>query len=183
MKRLLYFLMLLAFVIGCTKDSIFDEYGYYGNGYAKLNGKDWTGKTGVFIKTFFCTADDPCVAIKLLYYNEQGALRGDLTFNFIPLKTGKFSLNYVWPVWEDIQYKLGYYTLTSDGDVLTGSYHVFEQNDENYIEITDLNLETGYIKGSFQALVVRDSFWLPPGYLPDTIRITNGSFYGKIYPR
>ncbi len=183
MKRLIYFLMLLGLVIGCTKDSIFDEYGFYGHGYAKLNGKDWNGKTGVFPKKFFCGPTDSCVAIKMHYLNEHGALRGDLTFDFVPLTTGKFTLNYVWPTYEDIRYKIIYSKYISDGDVITGGYHVFEQNDENYIEITGLNLEKGDISGSFQAVVVRDSFWVPQGYLPDTIRITEGSFYGKIYPR
>ena len=67
------------------------------------------------------------------------------------------------------------------GDVAIAGYHVFEQNPDNYIEITELDLKTGDIKGNFQAAVVRDSFWTPAGTIPDTIRFTNGVFSGKIY--
>jgi hypothetical protein len=163
----------------CKKEPIFDEYGFSGEGTAMLNGTPWKGVAGIFPTSVFCKPDT-CIAIKLLYY-EADALRGDITINHIPLSTGKKTLNYIWPRYAQINNKIGYGEFTSDGDVITGSYYVYEQNDANFVDITELNLETGDVRGSFQAVVVRDSFWTADGAIPDTIRITNGSFYGKIY--
>lgn len=174
-------LVLLLFVVACKKDSIFDEYGFYGEGSAMLNGKPWKGITGVFPKKNFCSPGDTCLAISLLYYNDHGALRSIITFDVIPLNLGKHTINYVWPTWEEIEYRLIYSEYVFDGDVTTGGYHVYEQNDANYLNLTELNVQTGDVRGEFQAVVVRDSMWTPAGYAPDTIRITDGSFYGKIY--
>lgn len=180
MKRLMLLFWPALLLTGCQKESIFDEYGFYGEGTAWLNGNPWNGITGVFRAKRFCEPDT-CVAVKLLYINQSGALRGDITLDFIPLQTGKYALGYTSPTWEDVRYKLTYSTWASDGDVLTGIYDIFEQNDENYVEITELNRKTGDIKGRFQAVVVRDSLWTLSGATPDTIRITDGSFYGRIF--
>ena len=99
----------------------------------------------------------------------------------IPLKLGRHTFNYVWPFYEEIENRLTYSEWGADGDVITGVYHVFEQNDDNYVELTEVDLRNGDVRGNFQAVVVRDSILTPAGYQPDTIRITDGSFYGKIY--
>ena len=164
----------------CRKDHIFDEHGFYGAGSAKLNGMPWTGKTGVFFTDVFCQPDS-CIAINLYHRNESGALRGKLTLDHVPLRVGRQTLNYAWPLSTDVPCKLSYSLFTSDGDVIIGDYSVFEQNDDNYLDITELNLKTGAINGKFQAIVVRDSFWTFPGHQPDTIRIVEGTFWGRIF--
>ena len=180
MKNLVRFFFVALLVIACKKDFVFDEYGYYGEGTAYLNGQPWSGLTGIFPTKNYCEPDT-CIGVKLLYYNQNGALRGDITIDDIPLVVGKHTLNYIWPTWEDIAYRLIYTKFTSDGDVVTGTYHVFEQSNDNFLNITEINVRTGDIKGGFQAVVVRDSLWTPLGQKPDTIKITDGSFYGKIY--
>ena len=184
MKKTMFFLLLLLPLITCRKDHIFDEHGFYGEGTALMNGVPWSGKTGVFFKTGvwadFCYPDT-CVAIHLFHRNQNGELRGKLTLNHVPLRTGKQTLNYTWPLSKDVLCQLSYSIFTSDGDVIIGDYSVFEQNDDNYLDITELNLKTGAINGKFQATVVRDSFWTFPGHQPDTIRITDGTFWGRIY--
>lgn len=184
MKNQLIFLLLLLSLTTCRKDSIFDEDGFYGEGSAKLNGMPWSGKTGVFFKTGvwadFCYPDT-CIAIHLFHRNQNGELRGKITLDHVPLHIGKQTLNYAWPVSEDVLCALSYSEWASDGDVVTGDYSVFEQNEDNYLDITDLNLKTGDISGKFQATVVRHEFWTPAGQQPDTIRITEGTFKGKIF--
>ena len=184
MKNQLIFLLLLLSLTTCRKDSVFDEHGFYGKGSAKLNGVPWSGKTGVFFKTGvwadFCYSDT-CIAIHFFHRNQYGELRGKITLDHVPLHTGRHTLNYAWPVSEDVLCALSYSEWVSDGDVVTGDYSVFEQNDDNYLDITDLNLKTGDISGKFQATVVRHEFWTPAGQQPDTIRITEGTFTGKIF--
>ncbi len=184
MKNQLIFLLLLFVFTTCRKDSVFDEHGFYGEGTALMNSAPWSGKTGVFFKTGvwadFCSPDT-CIAIKIQHKNQNGELRGDLTLNHVPLRTGRQTLNYVWPTHGDVFCKLTYSEWVADGDVTTGGYFVFEQNDDNYLEITGINLKTGDISGMFQATVVRDSFWTFAGYQPDTIRITEGTFKGRIF--
>jgi hypothetical protein len=184
MKNSLFFLLLLFSFTTCRKESVFDEHGFYGEGSAKLNGVSWTGKTGVFFKkgvwADFCYPDT-CIAVKILHYNQNGELRGDITLNHVPLHTGKQTLNYAWPTSKDVLCAFSYSEWASDGDVITGGYDVFEQNDNNYLNITELNLKTGDISGKFQATVVRHEFWTPAGQQPDTVRITEGTFKGKIF--
>jgi hypothetical protein len=182
MKKPLFFLLLLLSLTTCRKDSVFDEHGFYGEGSAKLNGVPWTGKTGVFFTDVFCQPDS-CIAINLYNRNESGALRGKITFNHVPLRTGRQTLNYVWPLSKDVLCTLSYSEFTSDGDVITGDYSVFEQNDDNYLDISELNLKTGNISGKFQATVVRDSFWTFAGHHPDTIWIMEGAFKGRIFKK
>ncbi|MCC6599823.1 MAG: hypothetical protein IT223_04020, partial [Crocinitomicaceae bacterium] len=180
MKNLFSLFLLFLSIAACRKDNVFNEHGLYGGGSAKLNGVAWTGKAGVFFTDVFC-APDSCIAISLFHYNESDALRGKITLNHVPLRTGRQTLNYTWPLSKDVLCALSYSVFTSDGDVITGDYSVFEQNDDNYLNITKLDLNTGLISGTFQATVVRDSFWTFPGYQPDTIRITEGTFSGKIF--
>ena len=180
MKNPLFFLLLLLSLTTCRKDSIFDVYGFYGEGSAKLNDIPWTGKTGVFFTDVFCKPDS-CIGIVLIHRNQYGELRGKITLDHVPLHAGRQTLNYAWPVSEDVLCALSYSEWASDGDVVTGDYSVFEQNDDNYLDITDLNLKTGDISGKFQATVVRHEFWTPAGQQPDTIRITEGTFIGKIF--
>lgn len=180
MKKLLVLVLLVLALSTCRKEEGFDEYGFFGEGTAYLNGAAWSGKTGVFFTDVFC-APDSCIGIKLLYRNKNGYLRGDITLNHVPLQVGRQTLNYAWPVSQDVYCALSYSTWADDGDIVTGDYSVFEQNDSNYLEILELNLKTGDISGRFQAAVARHEFWTPAGQVPDTIRITEGVFRGRIF--
>jgi hypothetical protein len=180
MKKSICCFLFALLLVTCRYDSIFDEYGFYGEGTAKMNGQTWGGKAGIFPSTDWCKTDT-CIAIKILRSNSEGFLRNDLTFDHIPLKKGRKTFNYRWSVYKDALYKLTYSEWGSDGDVITGGYYVYEQNDENFLEITHLDLKTGDIRGIFQATVVRGSSWTPLGRQSDTIRIRDDSFYGKIF--
>lgn len=180
MKKFIWGIFFACLFAGCKKEGVFDELGFYGEGAAQLNGQSWRGKTGIFPTKNFCEPDT-CIAITFLYHNQHEELRGDITFDDVPLKRGRKKINYVWPTWDDVQCRLIYSRFAADGDVLVGEYHIVEQNDENFLEITELNLKTGDVKGKFQATVVRDSLWTPPGHKPDTIKIMDGSFFGKIF--
>ena len=180
MKKLISTLLLVLLLATCKKEPLFDEYGFYGESHAKLNGVAWTGKPGIFFTTVLCQPDS-CIGIKIFQFNQKGEIRSDITINHIPIRPGRQTLNYGRHVSQKVHCSFSYGEYTSDGDVITGNYSIFEQNDDNYLDITELDLKTGDISGKFQGTVVRHEFWTPAGQQPDTIRITEGTFRGKIF--
>ena len=177
MKKYILCLFVLL-VFACQKEApIFDKLGFYGEGSATLNGTAWKGKTGVFKSRSYC-APDTCISIFILHYNEANELRGKVLVDQVPLKKGKFQLNPIEPSFLDTLYRFTYSEFAYDGDVVTGRYKLAYPDSSYYINIQELNKQTGDISGKFRAKVVRDTSFI--GSVPDTIDIENGSFYGKI---
>lgn len=182
MNILKVFLLIIILNINyaCKKENNFDPDGYYGEGTALLNGKPYKGKVGIFNSNNLCKPDT-CIGINIDYFNEYGEKRGDITIDIVFLKTGKFQLGYVYPFWTPYgPYSLTYGELAGDGDVVTGVYFTFQKDSANWLNIKKLDLKSGEISGDFQATVVRAVSFTPKGQIPDTIKITNGSFLGKI---
>lgn len=176
MKYIIY-AILLVLIYSCEKNATFDELGFFGEGLAKLNGKDWKGKTGVFKSRNYC-APDTCIGILIYKYNEFGELRGKILIDYVSLKIGRFQLNPIEPFYLDTFNRITYSEFVSDGDVVSGTYILKNPKPDYYIEINELNKQNGNIRGSFRAQVVRDTSFI--GKFPDTINIEEGSFYGRV---
>ncbi len=176
------FIILLIFAyVACQKDDIFDDIGFYGEGTALLNGVEWKGKTGIFPLNdprFVNCLPDTCISILIQKYNDIGELRSKVLFHKIPLKIGLYLFNPIEPSFLDTFYRISYSEFTSDGDVVTGRYSLKEADSSYFLEIIELNKQSGDIRGKFHAKVVRDTAFI--GTFPDTITIENGNFYGKI---
>ncbi|MBK8956816.1 MAG: hypothetical protein IPM34_14860 [Saprospiraceae bacterium] len=180
MKRLNFLILILA-VSSCEKDDIFDDIGFYGEGTALLNGVEWKGKTGIFPLNdprFVNCLPDTCISILIQKYNDIGELRSKVLLNKVPLRLGKFQFNPIEPSFLDTIYRITYSEFTSDGDVVTGIYSLKEADSSYFLEIIELNKQSGDIRGKFRAKVVRDTAFI--GTFPDTINIEDGNFYGKI---
>lgn len=173
-KSFLFIFFLLT--ISCSKT--FDENGFYGEGSANLNKLMFSGSTRIAYNDEFCLPDT-CISIQIKGDNIKGG--GTIVMNFIPQKLGKFALDPEFIEPEDHLYQFSYYQ--GADDVLSGSYHIYEIDTSNWIIINKINFKTGDVKGRFQATVIKDKFWLPPNYIPDTLRFTNGEFYGRIFKR
>ncbi|MBK8643710.1 MAG: hypothetical protein IPN15_16335 [Saprospiraceae bacterium] len=176
MKRL-YILLTIISILSCEKNSIFDNDGFYGEGKAKLDEVEWKGNTGIFKAKKYCFPDT-CVGIVIDGFNEARSVRSNIIINQVFLKTGKFYFNPIYPTFKDTLYRFSYHEFS--GDAVVGVYNIIEADSNNYVEIKELNMKTGDVRGSFQARVISNSDWPSNGSLPDTIDITNGSFYGKI---
>ena len=176
MKRV-YKLLTILTILSCEKNSIFDDDGFYGEGKAKLDEVEWKGSTGIFKAKKYCFPDT-CVAILVEGYNKTRSVRSKIIINQVFLKTGKFYFNPIYPTFKDTLYRFSYHEFS--GDAVVGVYNIIEADSNNYVEIKELNLKTGDVRGIFQARVISDSSWPSNGSIPDTIDITNGSFYGKI---
>lgn len=170
-------LLLIISTLSCEKNSIFDEFGYYGEGKVILNDIEWKGKIGVFKAKKYCFPDT-CVAIIIEGYNESRAVLSKIVIDQVFLKTGRFLLNPIYPSYNDTLYKLSYVEFI--GDMAFSAYSIIQADSNNYIEIKELNMKTGDIKGSFQARVISNTSWPGNGSIPDTIDIKDGSFYGRI---
>ncbi len=176
MKRL-YILLTIISILSCEKNSIFDDHGFYREGKARLDDVEWKGNTGIFKAKKYCFPDT-CVGIVIEGYNEARSVHSNIIIDQVFLKTGKFYFNPINPTYKDTLYKFSYHEFS--GDVVVGIYNIIEADWNNYVEIKELNLKTGDVRGIFQARVISDSSWPSNGSIPDTIDITNGSFYGKI---
>ena len=179
MKKTIFLLLTLTFLF-CKKESLFDSHGFYGEGSAKINGEEWIGKTGIFDAGKYCKTDS-CFAIVLYKYNELGQLRGTIVIDRIALKVGKFQFNPE-PVYNDTSYSISFGEFHDDGDVASVPHRLFEADPNYYLEIKELNNETGDISGTFRAKLVRKD--IDPsifnGKYPDTITIEDGNFFGNI---
>lgn len=180
MKKIL--IIYIAFIlVCCKKESIFDEKGYFGEGTAKINGKEWSGKTGVIKAKKYCEPDS-CIAISLVNYNEQGFLRGIITIDQVALKTGKFQFNPS-PYNKDTLYRISFGEFADDGDVGSSPHRLMVADPNAYLEIESLNKQTGDIRGNFSKVKLARTdigVGLFHGTYPDTIYLEEGKFYGKI---
>ena len=174
---LLFFSLL---ILSCQKEDIFDQYGSYGEGTAQLNGISYKGKVTTIFDVNRCKPDT-CLGINILRRNQSGEARAYISINRVLLKIGKFLIPYVIPgVLNHENYELAYAEFTDDGDVPTGYYLTCQADTANWVNIKKLDIKTGDFEGTFQATVVRTESYTPIGAIPDTIRITEGNFFGKI---
>ena len=176
MKRVDVLLNIMS-ILSCEKNSIFDNDGFYGEGKARLDEVEWKGSTGIFKAKKYCFPDT-CVAILVEGYNKARSVRSKILIDQVFLKTGKFYFNPIYPTYLDTLYNFSYQEFK--GDAVLENYSIIEADSNNYVEIKELNMKTGDVRGSFQARVISNSGWPSNGSIPDTIDITNGSFYGKI---
>ena len=180
MKKTIILLLTITFLY-CKKESLFDSHGLYGEGSAKINGEEWIGKTGIFDAGKYCKTDS-CFAIVLYQYNELGQLRGKIVIDRIALKVGKFQFNPEPVFIKDTSYSISFGEFHDDGDVASVPHRLFEADPNYYLEIKELNNETGDISGNFRANLVRNAGdpSIFHGNYPDTITIEDGKFFGKI---
>ena len=181
MKKSPIFSLLLFFCIfSCQKEDIFDQYGSYGEGTAQLNGISYKGKVTTIFDVTRCKPDT-CLGINLLRRNQSGEARAYISIDRIPLKIGKFLIPYTLVgVDNHKNYEMSYAEFSDDGDVPTGNYKTYQADTTNWVYIKKLDVKTGDIEGTFQATVVRTESYTPIGAIPDTIRIIDGKFFGKI---
>ena len=171
-----YNILLIAVVFifwGCKKDP--NKGLYFGIASATFNGKQWDAGT------VRCNINVPCYKGKLGFefnvYNKQG-LSETLVFEKIPIAKGNYSinpLNYNDPLCNDTVATASY--STSNDDVAVDFYNVVPSS-SNYFTINNYNERTKELTGSF-ALTFKISTRQSPNS-PDTLKVTNGSFYTKI---
>lgn len=185
-KNIFYLTILIVclLLISCKKtieDPIIRPHS--GEGTALKDGKNWLGEPyAIFLKP-----EEEVLGVSIEVFNELGFLRQLLSFYKIPPQVGLYPLNNTIISDNDDLIGAGYYTLSSDGDVLGGIWNILETAD-NQLEITDVNVETGDIEGIFQVTMVLDSMirsqYIDELQVPlpyeDTIRFTDGQFFTKI---
>ncbi len=173
-------LLFFVCIFSCGKENVFDKYGTYGEGSALLNGISYTGTVGTLVSFNICKPDT-CIGINILHQNKYGEARETITFSIVPLKVGKFLIPYSIPGELDYSnYRFSYSRFAEDGDVIAGFYKTYQPDTANWVNFKKLDLKTGDFEATFQATVVSAENFTPLGAIPDTIRITNGKFFGKI---
>ncbi len=151
---------------------------YFGNSIATKNNAKWASD---YIRT---TADTSCykgkLGIEFLKANDKGFLRESLILLNISPKKGSYKIypssNYINPCIDTFAKGL-YVTSLDDGDVQGDVYNVLPTENSN-ITITDYNITTKEISGTFQVSFIITVKFNPSA--PDTLRFKGGVFYTKI---
>lgn len=100
-----------------------------------------------------------------------------IVFSNIPFQTGRYVLTNKNS--EVSKANSTFYTAIGF-DVSNSSFHL-DTASGNFIEVEIADSESNYIRGTFEAVYVRDSSdTIYDPYLPDTVRFTNGFFRVKI---
>jgi len=185
MNKFIFIAIVIILLCQCTKESLFDEYGGYGKAQATTNGKSWNATPRILLDSRYLP--DSFITIQL-NNGDIHAKKSEIYFSKVPLKTGHYLFN---PYnFNPNSFKYDTICGISAADLSGGGgeytiigYYLLQtpSDSSNYLDIKELNLKTGDIKGSFRARLTMDSAWTWPGIPPDTLLIENGSFYGKIY--
>jgi hypothetical protein len=146
----------------------------YGFATMKKNGYDMmaSGRGQYIIKEF----NEKTIGISFSTYDENGLYAEGFSFGSFPLSLEQFNLcNFID---NECVYKVSY--STSVEDILEDVYQPVE-NMDNYLEITDIDEESGWIKGKFQIFMELDH--RKPKTNPDNpdrVAFTDGYFEVKL---
>jgi len=193
MKNILFITTLFCFsFVSCKKDQegLFDQWGHYKYGYGNMtiNGRSIAAKKILFgRKEKWNPEEDTVFLFEMQIFTQNDELREVFGVRNLRPKIGKYffpkievdSLGHPDFANDAILYKPGFAFFGADGDVVEGSYSHPWVDSNSYVEITELNIATGDVKGNFKAKMLKlKDFSLAS--LPDTIYITEGSFSTKI---
>lgn len=145
----------------------------YPNGFQEIRGHTTSGGTNIN------QCPEESYWILLEWYNKQGFNREELFLKKIPLKAGKYKVIPFTPNCQmtDPIYAI-FYTSIDDGDVLGDTYNLLPTYD-NFVQVDNYDNYTKEIRGKFQlTFVVATKAY--GHFLPDTLRLTEGSFHTKI---
>jgi hypothetical protein len=179
------FLLTLVFLCACQKDDT--AYGYDIGGKATAlrigtvsfydNDSYWEAKTTTFPNKPVDSCEN-CLFLSLL--NGTGGdygLRESLNFSNFPLAIQK---HFLVPSGSRNATRNRCGFSTQEGDIGTGLFTVAERSQRDFLEITEINENSGKFKGRFQVTLLTLPLILPVGSTPDTVWIENGEFTAEI---
>lgn len=166
MKTILFGLLIVGVVAACQSDV-----PPQGAGSAEVNGKPWVASQVT------CRANTSCYKGRL-GLGLDGLLSSGITetifFHKVPKRVGFYQipLSNNAAICEDTLINSNFHT-TIGGDAVKDSYKSID-SPANYLQITDINLKTGEIRGRFAVTYAIYKPYYPVS--PDTIRVKNGQF-------
>ncbi len=166
---------------------------YWGTASAWFNGENWNELRGWKLQVSGATgapADLPPCQPGILHIvmeksTSEGIRREVLSITKIPPAVGTYPVHIFKNCQENKLVGSGYSLVGADGDVLLDSYRVLETED-NWVEVTDYNANTGEIRGNFQIAFVHGGAYdvvkreKVVTSFPDTVRFTNGQFHTRV---
>lgn len=173
MKHILFF-ALIFILFACKKEpakpSLPD--GYYGTASAERNGKPWTGHPACWISL----ADHTSISMELDSFWQDFYGKESLQIWNIPPFVGTYKTHrYIGQNLNQV------YSILSmwDSDLPLGGYNILESDSStNVVALTSYDTLTKEIKGTFNLTFIVSGRPYPS--YPDTIRMKNGQFSGKL---
>ena len=171
-----FFLILLVFslvcLVGCEDDDIPIPSVYGGYVNALKNGDGWNGYSWGHFS--IGREGNDTVDLQVAIFDEQGGTPLETVgFANVPYQFGVYSLNEPDP-WNHVLCESSHGTFF--GHQVSGHYIVNVRDSTNFLEITEVDYDRKELRGRFQATMIRKVVNPPNGYIPDTVRFTNGEF-------
>lgn len=167
--------LLSVMLIGCEKNTDQPDDTFNGKANALRNGELWNAECKAVMSSSY--PDELYLYIDR--YNTYGERREAFVVGRIELVEGKFEIVNGLGVNPNANYYSHYSSHVADGDAIDGEYFVFEA-DSNYIEITEIDLNTKDFIGKFKVTFLKDTTFNVNPNLPDTLRFSEGEFQTKI---
>jgi len=150
-SKLIGFIFTFILLIGCNSNEV-----DFGRVIAEKDGENW--KADAFLKV-----DTEGEFSFSFTKRENGINVESIAITNIPNQLAKYDNVYFL---ENTQHSIIFVTLTSDGDVLEDIYILDANKNENFLEIIEINIEEGYVKGNFDLAFIID---------PDSPKINEGA--------
>lgn len=171
LTKIIFIVFLLALIGSCVSD-----HSEYGHATALKNGEKWEAAGRAFYWNSAGVLLDDTINFVFTTFSKAGYQRDGLSFFAIPLYLGDVAI-----LQDEKTRKISSASFGSkldDGHVSGDTYDVIEDHPLNYFELTQLNGETGLVRGNFQLAMVIDTSnggkRVPSS--PDTIFFTDGEF-------
>ena len=176
-KNSLWFLAgLVLCLIACEDDDIPIPSVYGGYVTALKNGEEWKGYSWGHFSIGREGRDT--VDLQVAIFDERGGSPIETVgFANVPYQVGTCSLNEP-DSWSNILCESSHGTFF--GHQVSGHYTVDFRDTTNFLEITEVDYGRNELRGRFQATMIRVVVNPPAGYIPDTVRFTNGEFLARL---
>lgn len=168
MKKTYWFSVIFISLFSCNKN---------GEGVApksyfcgKLNGEKWSGNVWAYPDS-----NNTCY-ISIVVYEKQ-IIRETLVLGKVNIQKGRQTLK---PITQIYSSGSSYYTLLAD-DVLCDTYALWQADSvNNYVEITDFDIENKRFEGTFSASYLREQAFICDNTKPDTMHFRDCKFFVKL---
>lgn len=168
-----YILFVLAIVSSaCNEDKYSPDFSN-GKATAISDGKNWEGE----VRGLSNAHDSSFYDVSFTLKNALGESKEEFIISYLPRSTGRFKLNYSKDANGDTIPNAVLVLLSADGDAVYGVYSPLKDHDNCFINVTEFNSDTSWVKGTFKAIFIEDLRYgkmFPDN--PDTIKFENGVF-------
>lgn len=179
-KQIMILLVMINFLVSCSKDEIHLSKNYFGTVEVLKNGNKWQP----YIYATTNVQEREYIQLEMAIYDKQSIVRERLRFYIIAKKEGynPIKSKEIIPNADNennIRFYSSYFTYAADGDVGCDIYFVADSTENaGSVIVTKYDEASGALEGTFEVTLVKESSCNPNA--PDTLYFTEGVFSTKL---